>query len=40
MQNTKYFFLVWKNFIHMKKKLYKKDKARKQNTTQQKKKNI
>ena len=33
-------FLVWKNFIHIKKKLYKKDKAGKQNTTQQKKENI
>ena len=32
--------LVWKNFIHIKKKLYKKDKAGKQNTTQQQKKNI
>ena len=31
------FFLVWKNFIHIKKKLYKKDKAGKQNTTQKKK---
>ena len=31
-------FLVWKNFIHIKKKLYKKDKAGKQNTTQQQKK--
>ena len=30
-----FFFLVWKNFIHIKKKLYKKDKAGKQNTTQQ-----
>ena len=29
--------VVWKNFIHIKKKLYKKDKAGKQNTTQQKK---
>ena len=34
------FFLVWKNFIHIKKKLYKKDKAGKQNTTQKQKKNI
>ena len=32
-------FLVWENFIHIKKKLHKKDKAGKQNTTQ-KKKNI
>ena len=30
-----FFFLVWKNFIHIKKKLYRKDKAGKQNTTQQ-----
>ena len=30
-----FFFLVWKNFIHIKKKLYKKDKAGKQNTTHQ-----
>ena len=35
-----FFFLVWKNFIHIKKKFYKKDKAGKQNTTQQKKENI
>ena len=27
------FFWVWNTFIHKKKKLYKKDKARKQNTT-------
>ena len=29
--------MVWKNFIHIKKKIYKKDKAGKQNTTKQKK---
>ena len=33
--------LVWKNFIHIKKKLYKKDKAGKQNKhNKKKKKNI
>ena len=32
MLNNEIDTLVWKNFIHIKKKLYKKDKAGKQNT--------